>query len=174
MEKEDACFEISNNDWIQIKGVDFGTLEAGRFMANVACGGKGGSIELRLGDPKGIHIGTCRIENTGGNDNWEIKSAFVNNAVGVRDLFLVFKGEGDDIFRLDTWQFERKQAYHTNKNNPIIQTHFTADPAPMVYKDTLYLYTSHDEDNAPENRFNERLSFIYHYRYGKLTDGHSA
>lgn len=145
--------EISNNDWIQIKGVDFGALGAGRFMANVACGGKGGSIELRLGDPKGIHIGTCRIENTGGNDNWEIKSAFVNNAVGVRDLFLVFKGEGDDIFRLDTWQFERKQAYHTNKNNPIIQTHFTADPAPMVYKDTLYLYTSHDEDNAPENRF---------------------
>ena len=24
--------------------------------------------------------------------------------------------------------------------NPIIQTHYTADPAPMVYKDTLFLY----------------------------------
>ena len=24
--------------------------------------------------------------------------------------------------------------------NPIIQTHYTADPAPMVYNDTLYLY----------------------------------
>jgi MYXO-CTERM domain-containing protein len=32
--------------------------------------------------------------------------------------------------------------------NPIIQTKYTADPAPMVYKDVLYLYTSHDEDNA--------------------------
>lgn len=32
--------------------------------------------------------------------------------------------------------------------NPIIQTKFTADPAPMVYNDTVYLYTSHDEDNA--------------------------
>ncbi|MFA6812295.1 MAG: glycoside hydrolase family 43 protein [Bacteroidaceae bacterium] len=32
--------------------------------------------------------------------------------------------------------------------NPIIQTKYTADPAPMVYNDTLYLYTSHDEDNA--------------------------
>lgn len=32
--------------------------------------------------------------------------------------------------------------------NPIIQTKFTADPAPMVYKDTVYLYTSHDEDDA--------------------------
>jgi hypothetical protein len=32
--------------------------------------------------------------------------------------------------------------------NPIIQTNFTADPAPMVYKGTVYLYTSHDEDDA--------------------------
>jgi arabinoxylan arabinofuranohydrolase len=32
--------------------------------------------------------------------------------------------------------------------NPIIQTRFTADPAPMVYKGTVFLYTSHDEDNA--------------------------
>jgi arabinoxylan arabinofuranohydrolase len=33
-------------------------------------------------------------------------------------------------------------------DNPIIQTNFTADPAPMVYNDTVYLYTSHDEDDA--------------------------
>jgi beta-xylosidase len=32
--------------------------------------------------------------------------------------------------------------------NPIIQTKYTADPAPMVYNDTLFLYTSHDEDDA--------------------------
>ena len=33
-------------------------------------------------------------------------------------------------------------------NMPIIQTKYTADPAPLVYNDTLYLYTSHDEDDA--------------------------
>lgn len=32
--------------------------------------------------------------------------------------------------------------------NPIIQTSYTADPAPMVYNDRLYLYTSHDEDGS--------------------------
>ncbi|HEY6900596.1 MAG TPA: family 43 glycosylhydrolase [Puia sp.] len=32
--------------------------------------------------------------------------------------------------------------------NPIIQTIYTADPAPMVYKDTLFLYTGHDEDKS--------------------------
>jgi arabinoxylan arabinofuranohydrolase len=33
-------------------------------------------------------------------------------------------------------------------DNPIIQTKFTADPAPMVYHDTVFLYTGHDEDDA--------------------------
>jgi arabinoxylan arabinofuranohydrolase len=32
--------------------------------------------------------------------------------------------------------------------NPIIQTSYTADPAPMVYKGKVYLYTSHDEDES--------------------------
>ena len=33
-------------------------------------------------------------------------------------------------------------------DNPIIQTKYTADPAPLVYNGTVYLYTSHDEDTA--------------------------
>ncbi|HSJ67324.1 MAG TPA: glycoside hydrolase family 43 protein [Anditalea sp.] len=32
--------------------------------------------------------------------------------------------------------------------NPIVQTAYTADPAPMVYNDKVYLYTSHDEDES--------------------------
>ena len=32
------------------------------------------------------------------------------------------------------------------KKNPIITSIYTADPAPMVLGDTLYLYTTHDED----------------------------
>lgn len=39
--------------------------------------------------------------------------------------------------------------------DPIIQTSFTADPAPLVHDGVVYLYTSHDEDNAPpgQSRF---------------------
>ena len=37
-------------------------------------------------------------------------------------------------------------AASTYAQNPIVQTHYTADPAPMAYDGTLYLYTSHDED----------------------------
>lgn len=33
-------------------------------------------------------------------------------------------------------------------DNPIIQTSYTADPAPMLYNDTVYLYTTHDADDT--------------------------
>ena len=32
--------------------------------------------------------------------------------------------------------------------NPIVQTNYTTDPAPMADGDRMYVYTGHDEDNA--------------------------
>ena len=32
--------------------------------------------------------------------------------------------------------------------DPIIQTKYTAVPAPMLHNDTVFLYTGHDEDDA--------------------------
>ncbi|MCR5121307.1 MAG: glycoside hydrolase family 43 protein [Ruminococcus sp.] len=36
-------------------------------------------------------------------------------------------------------------------DNPIVKNIYTADPAPMVLGDTLYLYTTHDEDELVNN-----------------------
>lgn len=41
-----------------------------------------------------------------------------------------------------------QSAHDVKFNMPIIQTKYTADPAPMVYNDTVFLYTTHDEDDA--------------------------
>jgi hypothetical protein len=49
--------------------------------------------------------------------------------------------------------------------NPIIQTYFTADPAPMVYNGTVYLYTTHDEDETVNNFFT-----MYDWRCYSSTD----
>jgi len=38
-------------------------------------------------------------------------------------------------------------------DNPLVQTSYTADPAPMVYEGRLYLYTTHDEDVTVNNFF---------------------
>ena len=37
--------------------------------------------------------------------------------------------------------------------NPIIRQKYTADPAAMVHKGTVYLYAGHDEAPAPEQRY---------------------
>ena len=39
-------------------------------------------------------------------------------------------------------------SFMVSAQNPVIQTIYTADPAPMVYKDTVFLYTGHDEDHS--------------------------
>ena len=40
-----------------------------------------------------------------------------------------------------------------NAQNPIVQTYFTADPAPMVYNNRVYVYTTHDGDETIDNFF---------------------
>ena len=43
---------------------------------------------------------------------------------------------------------QAQSAARPNLNMPIVQTKYTADPAPYVYGDTVYLFTTHDEDGA--------------------------
>jgi hypothetical protein len=40
-------------------------------------------------------------------------------------------------------------------DNPIVQTIYTADPAPLVYNGRVYLYTGHDEDGSTYFTMNE-------------------
>jgi len=49
--------------------------------------------------------------------------------------------------------------------NPIIQTIYTADPAPIVLRDTLFLYVGHDEDDAPSKSY-----LMREYRLFTTTD----
>ena len=49
---------------------------------------------------------------------------------------------------------------YSHAQNPIIQTKYTADPAPMVYNDTVFLYVDHDED-ADIGFFNMKNWLLY-------------
>ncbi|MGF1923063.1 MAG: glycoside hydrolase family 43 protein [Bacteroidia bacterium] len=49
---------------------------------------------------------------------------------------------------LSIFMFLLGMAFSSTAQNPIIQTIYTADPAPLVYKDTVFLYTGHDEDKS--------------------------
>ena len=46
-----------------------------------------------------------------------------------------------------------KDTSFVSNGNPIIRHKYTADPAALVYKDKVYLYTGHDVAPAKENRY---------------------
>lgn len=45
--------------------------------------------------------------------------------------------------------------------NPIVQTMYTADPAPLIHNDTLFVFVGHDEDDAPSNSYLMREYRLY-------------
>lgn len=95
--------QISNGDWIRLRGVDFGSKGATSFAARVASAAGGGSIELRMGSTTGTLIGTCDVPATGGAQTWSNVTCDVTGATGVKDLYLRFTGSG--TFNLNYWQF---------------------------------------------------------------------
>jgi hypothetical protein len=104
--------DINNGDYIKVRGVDFGTLGAGTFTANVACSFIGGTIELHLDKATGLLIGTLPVCNTGGEDIWKTETTNISGALGIHDLYFVFKGQTGKLFNADYWMFEKKSATH--------------------------------------------------------------
>ncbi len=98
--------DLNNGDWVRVVGVDFGAKGAKKFSARVASAGPGGNIELRLGSLDGKLIGTCKVENTGGQQAWKTATCDVSGASGIQDLYLKFTGDDGALFNVDYWKFE--------------------------------------------------------------------
>ncbi len=94
---------INNNDYIKVKGVDFGD-GAKSFEARVASGANG-KIELHLDSQTGKLIGTCDVAGTGGWDKWVTKTCDISGATGKHDLFLKFTGGSGFLFNFNWWRF---------------------------------------------------------------------
>lgn len=85
----------------------------------------------------------------------DLKELGFGGAAKVRDIW-----RNQDLGNFSGTEFSPVINYHgaglyriskklkVQTNNPIIQTKYTADPAPMVHNDTVFLYSSHDDDNA--------------------------
>lgn len=99
---------ISNGDWIRVRGVDFGTGVSG-FTAQVA-GTDTGTLQLHLDSPDGPTIGSCSVPATGGQQIWTTTSTIVdsNIAHGIHDLYFVFAdAKVDNFTSMDWWQFKK-------------------------------------------------------------------
>jgi hypothetical protein len=99
---------ITDLSYIKIAGVAFGTPGAASFSATVASVAGASQIELHLDKADGPLIGTLPVPPTGSADEWRTITAPVSGATGTHDLFLVFRGRGDQpLFNFDKWAFSR-------------------------------------------------------------------
>ena len=135
--------DIDDGDWIRVRSVDF--KDCGQKAVVVVVGeqkGKG-TIEFYIDGMDGEPF--CKVPVNTDNAGFRT-TAFTylidTDIKGVHDLYLKFRCESDKPFTLDWWQF------NAHANMPIVQTRFTADPAPVVIDGKVYLYTTHDEDGA--------------------------
>jgi len=135
--------KIHDGDWLRVRAVDF--RDCGQKAVTVVLGSQKGSgtIEFYTDNMDGEPFAKAPV-NT---DNAGFKTAsftyLINTDVkGVHDLYLKFRCDVPEPFELDWWQF------NSHANMPVVQTKFTADPAPMVIGDEVFLFTTHDEDGA--------------------------
>ncbi len=94
--------EIDNEDYLIVRGVDFG--KGAKTYEVHAASLAGGKIEIRLENQYGPILGVCEIGNT--SDAWKIFSAKVIKTKGVHDLCFVFKGDEGELFELNYWKFD--------------------------------------------------------------------
>jgi len=103
--------DIDKGDYIKVKSVDFGSIGAGLFTANVSCSSNGGTVELHLDSKTGPVIGILPVCFTGSDSVWKDESTFVTATAGVHDLYLVFNSVfAGKILNMNSWQFTEKGA----------------------------------------------------------------
>ena len=127
---------IHNGDWLKLRNVDFGSVPPVQATVEILGFREKGCIEFYVDEMGGKPLASLEI--TGDN---AIRNAPVTKEVtGIHDLYVLFRGGDGELFSFDWWKF------NTKVNMPLVQTKYTADPAPMVYNGKVYLYTTHDED----------------------------
>ena len=99
-------FDINDDEYIRLRGVDFGEKCARQFAIVAAAAAQAGcTITLRLDSKQGDAIGTVDVKSTGSVDKYRSFSAKVKGATGVHDLYLCFSKASGDV-RLDWWTFK--------------------------------------------------------------------
>ena len=99
-------FDINDDEYIRLRGVDFGEKGAKQFSIVAAAAAQAGcTITLRLDSTKGDVVGTVDVKSTGSVDKYRSFAAKVKGATGVHDLYLCFSKASGDV-HLDWWTFK--------------------------------------------------------------------
>ena len=125
----DQVGDIQNGDWIMFKALDI--TDAYSLDLRVASTSNNAKIELRIDSPDGLLFSYIDVPNTGANNSWRTISATIKEVTGEHDIYVVFKGNGEDLVNLNWMQFnlyqnpfERLEAedYDNQQGDPSVKT----------------------------------------------------
>ena len=95
-----------SGSYTKVKGVDFKSTGASKFIARVGTTHNDVTMEVRLDGVDGQLLGTVKIPRTGGSDRWEVRTIDIEKTTGVHDLYFVFKGNpSGELAYFDYWMF---------------------------------------------------------------------
>ncbi len=149
---------IQNGTWIAFKKFDFGP-SLSYFWLKASSTKGSGRVDLRVGSPTGILIGSVPIGETGGLDVAKPFGIKLPRAVrGVHDLYFTFVGDSGNLFNLTTFRFERLPPDYVSTNK-------TVDAQPVVPFPDAFASGSFtmESDPADDNRVradNGKVSYI--------------
>ncbi|WP_055690544.1 glycoside hydrolase family 16 protein [Streptomyces prasinus] len=102
---------LANGDWLQFKGVVFGSPAARQFSARVASGapaGVSGLVEVRLDSRGNAPVGSFSVGNTGGWQSWRTVPTNIAPVAGTHDVYLTFtSGRPQDFVNVNWFTFGR-------------------------------------------------------------------
>ena len=125
---------INNGDWLRFDNINLSGIT--NMDARVATRTAGGTLEIRTGSASGTLIGSMKIGNTGGFQNWRTLSTGIKSANGTQDVYLVFKGGNGYLFNVNWIEFNIKSL--GNKNDILIGTpEVKLYPNPIVSVTTI-------------------------------------
>ena len=105
-----AVTSLDNNDWLRFSNVYFGNKPGVQSVyANLAVpvGSAPRYLEFHLDSVSGPLIGTLKTQATGSAGAFYTQHADIDGAIGLHDLYIVFKA-GDDAGALDSIRFSDK------------------------------------------------------------------
>ena len=94
----DIC-DVNNTNgdsYVAFNNIDFGNGST-NVSARVASAVANGTVEFHLDSPTGTLVATVTVGNTGGWQSWQTISAPVSGALGVHQLFVVFKNAASNL-----------------------------------------------------------------------------
>jgi len=103
--------DISEGDYLRFSNVYFGDGDVYNAIRVLASAGtKGGNIEVRSDSVDGELLSNVVVAGTGSFDDYKIFTGFAaGNFTGTHDLYLVFKGTGDQLMKVDNFYFLHDQ-----------------------------------------------------------------